>query len=110
MFPRQDNHALAVLTDTASGDLQQYLAGVHHQRDTLVVMILFSFLGGGNTMVMASFYLSSTSPPLATNDDTELSPGRARITIGGDLTQLNGDSFQSTAVSFANEHMALVSC
>ena len=42
MFPRQDNHALAVLTDTASGDLQQYLAGVHHQRDTLVVMILFS--------------------------------------------------------------------
>ena len=60
--------------------------------------------------MMASFYLSSTSPPPTTNDDTELSPGRARITIGSDLKQLNGDSFRSTAISFTNEHVAFVSC
>ena len=40
MFPRQDPHALAVLAEAASDDLQQYLAGVRYQRDAPVVAAL----------------------------------------------------------------------
>ena len=37
LFLRQDPHALAVLAEVVSDDLQQYLAGVRYQRDAPVV-------------------------------------------------------------------------
>ena len=40
MFLRQDPHALALLAEAASDDLQQYLAGVCYQRDAPVVAAL----------------------------------------------------------------------
>ena len=36
LFLRQDPHALTVLAEVASDDLQQYLAGVRYQRDAPV--------------------------------------------------------------------------
>ena len=36
LFFRQDPHALTVLAEVASDDLQQYLAGVRYQRDAPV--------------------------------------------------------------------------
>ena len=41
LFVRQDPHALTVLAEAASDDLQQYLAGVRHQRDAPVVAALY---------------------------------------------------------------------
>ena len=40
LFLRQDPHALTVLAEAASDDLQQYLAGVRYQRDAPVVAAL----------------------------------------------------------------------
>ena len=40
LFLRQDLHALTVLAEAASDDLQQYLAGVRYQRDAPVVAAL----------------------------------------------------------------------
>ena len=40
MFFRQDPYALTVVTEAASDDLQQYLAGVRHQQNTPVVAAL----------------------------------------------------------------------
>ena len=37
LFLRQDPHALAILTEVASYELQQYLADVCYQQDTPVV-------------------------------------------------------------------------
>ena len=44
LFLRQDRHALIVLTEGTSDDLQQYLAGVRYQRDTPVVSTLSPIL------------------------------------------------------------------
>ena len=37
LFLRQDPNALAVLTEAANDDLQQYLAGGRHERDYIIV-------------------------------------------------------------------------
>ena len=44
LFLRQDPHALTVLAEAASDDLQQYLAGVRYQRDAPVVAAFCSIL------------------------------------------------------------------
>ena len=44
LFLRQDPHALTVLAEAASDDLQQYLAGVRYQRDVPVVAALCPIL------------------------------------------------------------------
>ena len=40
LFLRQNPHVLAILTEAASDDLQQYLADVRYQRDASVVAAL----------------------------------------------------------------------
>ena len=40
LFLRQDPHALTVVAEVASDDLQKYLAGVRYQRDVPVVAAL----------------------------------------------------------------------
>ena len=44
MFLRQDPHALTVLAEAAGDDIQQYLAGVRYQRDSIVVAALCPIL------------------------------------------------------------------
>ena len=44
LFLREDPHALTVLAEVASDDLQQYLAGVRYQRDAPVVAVLCPIL------------------------------------------------------------------
>ena len=44
LFLRQDPHALKLLAEVASGDLQQYLTGVRYQRDAPVVAALCPIL------------------------------------------------------------------
>ena len=92
---------LAVLTETASGDLQQYLAGVRYQRDAPVVAALCPIL------VSVEFHdddilslLRHPLPPPNTNDDIEQYPSQGGITIEGDLEQLNENSNRSDSLSF----------
>ena len=44
MFLLPDPHALTLLAEAASDDLQQYLAGVCYQRDAPVVATLYPIL------------------------------------------------------------------
>ena len=73
LFLRQDAHALTVLTEAASDDLQQYLAGVRYQRDTPVVATLCSVLLFVEYHDDGVFSLLWHLPPPNTNDDIELS-------------------------------------
>ena len=99
MLPSKDHHVLAVLADAASDDLQQYLAGVHYQRHTLVVVTLFPILLFVEYHDDGIFLLiRHPPPPPTTNDDIEQSPARGGTTIEVGFEQLNGDSIRSTAV------------
>ena len=64
LFLRQDSHALAVVAEATSDDLQQYLAGEHYQRDAPVVAALCPILFLWSTMMMAYFHYCGTTPPL----------------------------------------------
>ena len=64
MFLRQDLHALAVLAEAASEDLQQYLAGVRYQRDVPVVATLCPMLLFMEYMMVSSSHCCGTSPLL----------------------------------------------
>ena len=100
MFLRQDPHALAVLAEAASDDLQQYLAGVRYQRDASVVAALCPILLSMEYHDDGIFpLLRYLAPPPNTNDDTEQSPAQDGITVEGDLRQLNGDFIRSDRLS-----------
>ena len=100
MFLRHDPHALTVLAEVASVDLQQYLAGVRYQRDAPVVAALCPIL------LFVKYHddgifplLRHLAPPPNTNDDIEPSPAQGGITVEGDLEQLDGDSVRSDSLS-----------
>ena len=100
LLPRQDPHALAVLAEAASGDLQQYLAGVRYQRDAPAVATLCPILLSMEYHDDGMFpLLQHLAPPPNTNDDTEPSSAQGGIIIEGDLEQLNGDSVRSDSLS-----------
>ena len=72
MFLRQDPHALTVLAEGVSDDLQQYLAGVRYQRDAPVVAALCPIL------LFVKYHddgilplLRHLAPPPNTNDEIE---------------------------------------
>ena len=76
---RQDPHALTVLAEAASDDLQQYLAGVRDQRDAPVVTALCPIL------LFVEYHDSGIFPllrhltfPPNTDDDIEQSPAQDR--------------------------------
>ena len=100
MFLRQDSHALTVLAEVASDDLQQYSASVRYQRDAPVVAALCPFLlfmkyrDGGIFPL-----LRHLPPPSNMNGDIEQSPAQGGITVEGHLEQLNGDSDRSDSLS-----------
>ena len=114
MFLRQDPHALSVLAEAASEDLQQYLAGVRYQRDAPVVALcpILLFMGYHDDGLFPLLLLRHLVPPPNTNDDgIEQSPAQGGITIESDLEQLNGGSVDPTAFPFANEWtMSVSSC
>ena len=101
---------LAVLTEVASDDLKQYLAGVRYQRDAPIVAALCPIL------LFMEYHddgihplLRHLAPHPDTNDGIEQSSVKGGITIEGNLDLLNGDSVRSTVFPFANERMASVS-
>ena len=99
LFLRQNPHALTVLAEAASDDLQQYRAGVRYQGDTPVVaalcpILLFVKYHGDGIFPL----LRHIAPPPNTNDDIEQSPAQGGITVEGDLEQLNGDSVRSDSL------------
>ena len=72
LFLRQDPHALTVLAEAASDDLQQYLAGVRYQRDAPVVSALcpiFLFVEYHDDGIVP--LLRQLASPPNTNDDIE---------------------------------------
>ena len=100
VFLRQDPHALTVIAEAASDDLQQYLGGVRYQRDAPVVAALCPIL------LFVKYHddgifplLRHLVPPPNTNDDIEHSPAQGGITVEGDLEQLDGDSVRSDSLS-----------
>ena len=100
LFLRQDPHALTVLAEPASDDLQQYLADVRYQRDAPVVAALcpiLLFVGYHDDGTFA--LLRHFAPPLHTNDDIEQSSAQGGITVEGDLEQLNGNPVRSDSLS-----------
>ena len=100
MFLRQDPHALAVLAEAASDDLQQYFAGVHYQRDAPVVAALCPILlfmeYHDDGIIPLLWHLA---PSKNTNDYIEQSPAQSGVTVEGDLEQINGDSVRSDSLS-----------
>ena len=100
LFLRQDPHALTVLAESASDDLQQYLAGVRYLRDVPVVAALCPILPFVEYRNGGIFPLPChLDPPPNTNDDIEQSPAQGGITVEGDLEELNGDSVRSDSLS-----------
>ena len=101
LFLRQDPHALVVLTQAASDDLQQYFAGVCFQRDTPVVAALCPIPLFMEYVVGDIFPLLRhlPPPPPNTSDDIEQSPAQGGITVEGDFEELNGDSVRSDSLS-----------
>ena len=100
LFLRQDPHALTVLTEAASDDLHQYLAGVRYQRDIPVVAVFCPILLFVEYHDDSIFPLLRHLVPLPnTNGDIEQSPVQGGITIEGNLEPLNGDSVRSDSLS-----------
>ena len=99
MFFRQDLHTLAVVTEAASDDLQQYLAGVRHQRDTSVVAALCPILLVEHLDDVVVPLLRDVSPPPNANDDIEQSLSQGGTTVEGDLELLDGKSIRSNSLS-----------
>ena len=100
LFLLQDPHALTVLAEAASDDLQQYLASVRYQRDAPVVAALcpiLLFMEYHDDGIFS--LLRHLVPPPNTNDDIEQSPTQGGITVESDLEQLNGDSVRSDSLS-----------
>ena len=99
LFLRQDPHALTVLAEAASDDLQQYLADVCYQRDAPVVAALCLILFCVKYHDDGIFpLLRHLAPPPNTNDDIEQSPTQGGITGEGDLKQLDGDPVRSDSL------------
>ena len=97
---RQDPHALAVLAEVASDDIQQYLAGVRYQRDSPVVAALcpiLLFIEDHDDGIFP--LLRHLAPRPNTNEGIEHSPAQGGITVEDDLEQLNEDSVQSNSLS-----------
>ena len=76
--------------------LQQYLADVRYQPDTPVFVTLCSallFVEYHDDVIFP--LLRHLPPPSNTNRDIDQSLSQGRITVKGDLEQLNGDSVRS---------------
>ena len=100
MFLRQDPHALALLAEAASDDLQQYFAGVRYQRDAPVAAELCPILRFMEYHDDGIFsLLQHLAPPPNMSDDIEQSPAQGGIIVEGDLEQLNGESVRSDSLS-----------
>ena len=111
LFLRQDPHALTVLAEAASDDLQQYLAGVRYQRDTPVVAAL------GPILLFVKYHDDGIFPLLR----HLAPPPQIRTTISSSLRRRAGSPLRvllnsstetpsgPTAFPFANERMASVS-
>ena len=91
----QGPHALTVLAEAVSDDLQQYLAGVRYQRDAPVVAALCPIL------LFVEYHDDGIFPLLRhlAHDVIEQSPAQGGITVEGDLEQLNGESVRSDSLS-----------
>ena len=63
VFLGQDSHALAVLAEATSDDLQQDLAGVRYQQDTPVAAALCPILLFMEYHDDGIFHCCGTSPP-----------------------------------------------
>ena len=110
MFLRQNLHALAVLAEAASDDLQQCLAGVRYQQDTPVVAALCPILLFMEYLDDGIFSLIwHLAPPPNTNDDVEQFHRSAGSPLRVILTSLTETPSGSTAFPFANERMESVS-
>ena len=84
-----------MVTEAASDDRQQYLAGVCHQRDTPVVAELCPILLFVEHLDNGVFpLLWNVSLPLHAIDDVEQSLSQGGITVEGDLQQLDGNSIR----------------
>ena len=99
LFLRQDPHALTVLAEAASDNLQQYLAGVRYQRDAAVVAALYPIL------LLVKYHddgifplLRHLAPPPNTNDDIEQSPAQGGIVVEGDLEQIDKEPVRSDSL------------
>ena len=99
LFLRQGPHALTVLAEAASDDLQMYLAGVRYQRDDPVVAALCPILIFVKYHDDGIFPLRHLAPLPNTNDDIGQSPAKGGITVEGDLEQRDGDSVRSESLS-----------
>ena len=110
LFLRQDPHALTVLDEVASDDLQQYLTGVRYQRDAPVVAALCPIL------LFMEYHDDGILPLLR-----HLAPPQIRTTILSSLRRRVGSPLRvilnsstetpsgPTAFAFTNERMASVS-
>ena len=84
----------------ASDDLQQYLAGDRHLRDTPVVAALCSILLLVEHLDDGIFLLlRDVPPPRNANDDVEQSLPQGGLTVEGDLEQLDENSIRSNSLS-----------
>ena len=111
LFLRQDPHALTVLAEAASDDLQQYLAGVCYHRDAPVVAALCPIL------LFVEYHDDGILPLLRHPPP----PPQIRTTISNSLRRRAGSPLRvifnsstetpsgPTAFPFANERMASVS-
>ena len=101
---------LAVLTEAASGDLQQCISGVRYQQDALVVAALCPILFLWSAMMM-TYFLCCGTPPLLQIQMTISSSIRCRA--GSPLRVILNSSTEtqsgSTAFPFASERMTSVS-
>ena len=86
LFLRPDLHALTVLVEAASDDLQQYLASVRYQRDADVATALCPIL------LFVEYHddgifplLRHLAPPPEAIDDIEQPPAQGGLTAEGDL-------------------------
>ena len=87
---RQDPHALAVLAEATSDDLQQHLAGVRYQRDAPVVaalcpILLFKEYHDDDILPLLRHLAHASN----TNDVIEQSQAQGGIIVEGDLKYYN---------------------
>ena len=102
LFLRQDPHALTVLAEAASDDLQQYLVGVRYQRDALVVAALCPVL------LFVEYHDDGIFPLLR-----HLAPLQIRTTVSSSLRRRAGSPLRVMEDSIpiqSNNHKSIFRC
>ena len=95
MFLRYDSHALVVLTEVASDDIEHYFAGGRYQRD---ILCFVKYHYGGIVPLLQH----PPIPPLNTNDDIEQSPPQGGPRLTAILISSTETPPGRTAFPFAN--------